>query len=140
MASSSVKLTSLRIGDFVLRYRAVIGGVLLIISAVMAYYCTRVTIATKFDDFFPASHPNVQLYEQWHRYGGAQTLSVMIQVKDGDGKVVDAHLSFDPENHLATLAVKLRPGTYKLVITTGVTDINDVALAQEYDAPVVISG
>jgi uncharacterized surface anchored protein len=63
-----------------------------------------------------------------------------IQVKDGDGKIVDAHLSFDPENHLATLAVKLRPGTYKLVITTGVTDINDVALAQEYDAPVVISG
>jgi hypothetical protein len=62
-----------------------------------------------------------------------------IQVKDGDGKVVDAHLSFDPENHLATLAVKLRPGTYKLVITTGVTDINAVALAQEYDAPVVIS-
>jgi uncharacterized protein len=84
MASSSVKLTSLRIGDFVLRYRSVIGGVLLIISAIMAYYCTQVTIATKFDDFFPASHPNVQLYEQWHRYGGAQTLSVMIQVKDGD--------------------------------------------------------
>src|SRR6266702_1466559 len=69
MASSSVKLTSLRIGDFVLRYRAVIGGVLLIISAIMAYYCTRVTIATKFDDFFPASHTTVQLYEQWHRYG-----------------------------------------------------------------------
>jgi len=84
MASSSVKLTSLRIGDFVLRFRAVIGGILLIISAIMAYYCTQVTIATKFDDFFPANHPNVKLYEEWHKYGGAQTLSVMIQVKDGD--------------------------------------------------------
>lgn len=62
-----------------------------------------------------------------------------IQVKDGNGKVVDALVTFDPDNHLATLAVKLKPGTYQLVVTTGVTDINDVALAQEYDAPLVIS-
>src|SRR5512143_3619454 len=84
MASSSVKLTSLRIGDFVLRFRAVIGGILLLISAVLGYYCTQVTIATKFDDFFPTNHPNVALYHQWQKYGGAQTLSVMIEVKDGD--------------------------------------------------------
>jgi dipeptidyl aminopeptidase/acylaminoacyl peptidase len=62
-----------------------------------------------------------------------------IQVKDGDGKVVEAHVSFDPDNHLATLAVKLRPGTYTLVVTTSVTDINGGALAQEYFAPLVIS-
>jgi hypothetical protein len=60
------------------------------------------------------------------------------QVKDGDGKLVDAHVTFDADNHLATLAVKLRPGTYTLVVTTSVTDINGVALAQEYDAPLVI--
>jgi predicted RND superfamily exporter protein len=84
MASSSVKLTNVRIGDFVLRFRAIIGGVLLLISAVMLWYCTRVNIATKFDDFFPSYHPNVTLYSQWHKYGGAQTLAVMIQVKDGD--------------------------------------------------------
>jgi hypothetical protein len=63
-----------------------------------------------------------------------------IQVKDADGKVVDAHVSFDADNHLATLAVKLKPGTYQLVVTTGVTDINGVAVAQEYDAPLVIGG
>jgi hypothetical protein len=62
-----------------------------------------------------------------------------IQVKDSDGNVVDARVTFDPENHLATLAVKLRPGTYKLVVTASVTDVNSVALAQEYDAPLVIS-
>ncbi len=84
MASSSVKLTSVRIGDFVLRFRAIIGGVLLAISAAAVYYCSQVTIRTNFDDFFPSYHPNVQLYEKWHRYGGAQTLSVMIQVKHGD--------------------------------------------------------
>ena len=84
MASSSVNITSLRIGDFVLRFRAIIGGILLLISAVLGYYCTQVNVATKFDDFFPINHPNVQLYHQWQKYGGAQTLSVMIQVKDGD--------------------------------------------------------
>lgn len=84
MASSSVKLTSLRIGDFVLRFRAVIGGILLLISAILGYYCTQVTVATKFDDFFPTNHHNVKLYHEWQKYGGAQTLSVMIQVKDGD--------------------------------------------------------
>jgi hypothetical protein len=62
-----------------------------------------------------------------------------VQIKDGDGKLVDAHLTFDADNHLATLSVKLRPGTYQLVVTTGLTDINGVGLAQEYDAPLVIS-
>jgi uncharacterized protein len=84
MASSSVKLTSPRIGDFVLRFRAIIGAILLIISAVGVYYITRVTIRTNFDDFFPAYHHDVQLYQKWHKYGGAQTLSVMIQVRHGD--------------------------------------------------------
>ena len=61
-----------------------------------------------------------------------------IQVKDADGNVVDARVSFDADSHLATLAVKLKPGTYRLVVTTGVTDVNGVAVAQEYDAPLVI--
>jgi hypothetical protein len=62
-----------------------------------------------------------------------------IQVKDADGKVLDAPVTFDADNHLATLAVKLKPGTYQLVVTSRVTDINGVAVAQEYDAPLVIS-
>jgi hypothetical protein len=68
----------------------------------------------------------------------ATVSSDTIQIKDADGKVIDAPVSFDADNHLATIAVKLRPGTYQLVVTTGVTDINGNALAQEYDAPVVI--
>ncbi len=72
------------IGVFVLRYRAPIGIVLLLFSAFMGYECTRVRIATDFDEFFPRTHPNVQLYENWKRYGGAQTLAMMVQVKRGD--------------------------------------------------------
>jgi predicted RND superfamily exporter protein len=72
------------IGVFVLRFRAPIGIVLLLFSAFMGYECTRVRIATDFDEFFPRTHPNVQLYENWKRYGGAQTLAMMVQVKQGD--------------------------------------------------------
>lgn len=62
-----------------------------------------------------------------------------IRIKDGDGNLVNAPVTFDATNHLATLSIRLRPGTYQLVLTTGVTDINGTALAQEYDAPLVIS-
>ena len=61
-----------------------------------------------------------------------------ILVKDDDGNPIKARVTFDADHHLATLAVSLRPGTYQLVVTTGVTDINGNALAQEYDAPLVI--
>src|SRR5579885_2326732 len=72
------------IGVFVLRFRAPIGILLLLFSAFMGYQCTRVKIATDFDEFFPRYHQNVQLYEKWKKYGGAQRLVVMVQVKNGD--------------------------------------------------------
>lgn len=73
-------MTSLRIGDFVVRNRAIVGAILLIISAFFGYECTKVVVQTKFDDFFPSYHHDVQLYQEWHKYGGAQTLAVMVQV------------------------------------------------------------
>jgi uncharacterized protein len=84
MATGEVKQPSNRIGDFVLRFRAPIGLLLLALSAVMGYYCTQVRIATNFADFFPSYHPDVKLYREWHKYGGAQILAVMVQVKQGD--------------------------------------------------------
>jgi Big-like domain-containing protein len=63
-----------------------------------------------------------------------------ILVKDADGKPVSSRITFDPDNHLATLTLKVKVGsTYQLAVTTGVADINGVNLAQEYDAPLVIS-
>jgi Big-like domain-containing protein len=62
-----------------------------------------------------------------------------IQVKDASGQLVAARVSFDPDKHLATVTVRLRPGTYQLVVTSGVTDIHGTSLTQEYTAPLVIS-
>ena len=62
-----------------------------------------------------------------------------VLIKDDKGNSIDETVTFDPTNHLATLSVKLRQGAYQLVVTTGVTDIYGVPIAQEYDAPLVIS-
>ena len=51
----------------------------------MAYWAIHLPIATRFEDLFPANHPNTLLYRQFRRqYGGAQTLVLMIRVKNGD--------------------------------------------------------
>ena len=61
-----------------------------------------------------------------------------VQVRDSGGKALTAQITFDPDSHTASLTLALRPGTtYQLVVTTGVTDINGVTMAQEYHAQVI---
>lgn len=62
-----------------------------------------------------------------------------IQIKTSDGQLIPAKVSFNADQHLATVSVKLKEGTYQLVVTTAVTDIYGTALAQEYDAQLIIS-
>lgn len=72
------------LGKFILRFRAPIGIILVAISAFMIYGVTKVKIATDFADFFPKSHRNTLLYRKYKNYGGAQTLVLMVRVKNGD--------------------------------------------------------
>ena len=90
------------IGKIVLRHRALIGIILLAITAYAGYETSRVRIGTSFVDFFPRNHPNVELYHEFERYGGAQTLTVMVEVKRGDifntstlQKIQDINFAFD---------------------------------------------
>lgn len=85
MATRDIKVNRrIDIGAITLRFRLPVGIILLAISAVMGYYATKVQIATRFDDFFPRYHPNVLLYEKYQRFGGAQTVVIMLHVKQGD--------------------------------------------------------
>ena len=72
------------IGEKIIRYRLPIGIALILITGLWGYYVSKVTIATSFVDFFPKTHPYVQLYHETARYGGAQSLTLMVQVKRGD--------------------------------------------------------
>jgi len=73
------------VGTFILNFRAQIGAILIGITLFMGYWAVHIPIATRFEDLFPAKHPNVVLYRQLRQhYGGAQTLILMLRVKNGD--------------------------------------------------------
>lgn len=72
------------IGEQIVRHRLSVGIALILITTLWGYYVSKVTIATSFVDFFPKTHPYVQLYHDTERYGGAQNLTLMVQVKHGD--------------------------------------------------------
>ena len=72
-------------GGFVVSHRAPLAVILLAITVFMAYWAVHVPIATRFEDLFPSKDPNVLLYRQYRRqYGGAQTLVLMLRVRNGD--------------------------------------------------------
>src|SRR5580700_49654 len=73
-----------RLGEFILRWRAPIGIVLLLVSALMARYTAQVNIHTRFVDFFPARHPYVSLNRKFAKFGGANTLIVVLESTQSD--------------------------------------------------------
>jgi predicted RND superfamily exporter protein len=83
--AASVDKRNLGLGRFILDNRLRIGLILVAITAFMAYEAARVKIATRFENFFPAKHEDTLLYRKYQvHYGGAQTLVVMLRVKQGD--------------------------------------------------------
>jgi predicted RND superfamily exporter protein len=74
----------INLGTVILQWRRPIAVVLLAITVYMAYQATHIQIATRFVDLFPAAHPYTKLYQQYGRYGGADTTVFMIEVKHGD--------------------------------------------------------
>jgi uncharacterized protein len=76
---------SFSIGSLILRFRAPIGILLMSITVAMIYFSSRVQVGTRFVDFFPSYHPYIVLNGQYQRsFGGAETLAIMLHVKDGD--------------------------------------------------------
>src|SRR5580704_16961300 len=85
MAGSSGTKASWGLGKYILQFRIPIGLVLILITAYFGYWAANVKIATSFENFFPVQHPDTQLYREFqNRYGGAQTLMLMLRVKHGD--------------------------------------------------------
>src|SRR5579863_1911188 len=77
--------TARSFGRLILDLRKPIGLLLAGITIFMAYWAVHLPIATRFEDLFPATHPNTLLYRQFRRqYGGAQTLVVLVRVKNGE--------------------------------------------------------
>lgn len=67
-----------------LRLRFPVAVAMLAATAFCAYWAVSAQMATRFVDFFPTDHGNVKLYRDFKAFGGAQTLTWMIEVKRGD--------------------------------------------------------
>ncbi len=68
-----------------MHYRAAIGLILIAATMFMAYWAAHARISTRFENFFPAGHQDTLLYREFqYRYGGAQTMVLMLRVKQGD--------------------------------------------------------
>ncbi len=51
----------------------------------MGYWALHAQVGTQFNNFFPAHHEDTLLYRQYqNQYGGAQTLVVLMRLKQGD--------------------------------------------------------
>jgi hypothetical protein len=62
-----------------------------------------------------------------------------VQVLDGAGHALTpTAFSFDRDHRLVSITAPAQPGSYKLLVTSAVTDINGQA-AQSYTAPIVVS-
>ncbi len=63
--------------------------------------------------------------------------STSVFIRDDSGPVRADTPSYDRTTHLVTLAVKLKPGgSYRLVVTTAVADINGHSVTQQYESPI----
>jgi predicted RND superfamily exporter protein len=82
-------------GHYIVAYRLPIAVLIIAITAFMSYWAIRVPIATRFEDLFPAGHPNTMLYRKYRKqYGGALTLALLLRVEQG------GHLQLqDAENY-----------------------------------------
>ncbi len=73
------------IGKTILRLRAPIGLLLSTVTVIMVFASMHVQVGTRFVDLFPSYHPYIQLNEKYQRsFGGAETLAIMVRVKNGD--------------------------------------------------------
>ena len=72
-------------GNFILNKRQPIGWLLVLITVALSYWAVRVPIATRFEDLFPANHPNTILYRKHKQaYGRALTLAMLLRVDQAD--------------------------------------------------------
>ncbi|RME34063.1 MAG: RND transporter [Gammaproteobacteria bacterium] len=74
-----------KIAHFCLRHRALLMLLIVLVTAVLGYFATGISIRTVFEDLQPSNHPYIKTNEQFkNTFGGANQVSLMVQVDEGD--------------------------------------------------------
>ncbi|MGH7802805.1 MAG: PDZ domain-containing protein, partial [Candidatus Binatia bacterium] len=72
------------LGDQLIVHRHLVSIIVLLITAVFAYWTSQLRLETSFGDLLPQNHPFVQTHNQYaSTFGGANNITVMLQVREG---------------------------------------------------------
>jgi predicted RND superfamily exporter protein len=73
------------LGERLIDYRAPIMAVVLLITAMFAYWSFQLKLETSFGDLLPQSHPFVQIHNKYAgTFGGANNIQLMVEVREGN--------------------------------------------------------
>src|SRR5438045_9631042 len=72
------------LGDKLIDYRHPVSIIVLLVTAVFAYWGFQLSLVTSFGDLLPQDHPYVKIHNRYSgTFGGANNINIMIAVKDG---------------------------------------------------------
>ncbi|HVO23418.1 MAG TPA: MMPL family transporter [Candidatus Margulisiibacteriota bacterium] len=72
------------LGDKLIEYRHPVSVVVILVTAVFAYWGFQLQLVTSFGDLLPQDHPYIKIHNRYSgTFGGANNINVMIQVKEG---------------------------------------------------------
>src|ERR1700733_12253830 len=78
-------MTWYRFGEWIIRRRFLVLLVIGALTAFFGYFAYQTELVTSFGDLLPQNHPFIQIAHEYEQYFGAtNTVTVMIEVKDGD--------------------------------------------------------
>lgn len=84
-ASEQDKRALYWLGERLIDYRHPVMVVVVIVTALFAYFASQLKLETSFGDLLPQSHPFVQIHNKYAgTFGGANNVQLMVEVKDGD--------------------------------------------------------
>ena len=72
------------LGDKLIEYRHPVSVVVIIVTALFAYWGFQLQLVTSFGDLLPQDHAYIKIHNRYSgTFGGANNINVMIQVKEG---------------------------------------------------------
>jgi predicted RND superfamily exporter protein len=72
------------LGDKLIDYRHPVSIVVLLVTALFAFWAFQLRLVTSFSDLLPQDHEYIQIHNRFSgSFGGANNIMVMIEVKDG---------------------------------------------------------
>lgn len=79
------KETLYHLGERLIAYRFPVTGIVLLLTLFMGYRALQIKMVSSFNDLLPYRHPFIQVHQKYaDQYGGANNVTVMVEVKEGD--------------------------------------------------------